>query len=147
MIIFENNSWQTRNDHPNDNWLEEFVGDSEVKQPKYVIDDNSELAKKIKTTSQFTIVEDENGEIVDINAIVDPSVELYARQETIKAKLSEIDELEIRPLAAIIAGTGTDEDTNRLNELEAEKAELRSELSVVVTSLTNIATNNTELAE
>lgn len=147
MIIFSNGSWQTRSDHPADNWLEEFIDNSEVKQPKYVINDDSELAKKIKTTSQFTIIENESGEIVDINTIIDPSVELYARQETIKAKLSEIDNLEIRPLAAIIAGVGTDEDTNKLKELEAEKAELRSELSVVVTSLTNIATNNTELTE
>ena len=56
--------------------------------------------------------------------------------------MSEIDRLEIRPLAAIMSGTGNDEDTNRLKKLESEKAELRNELSVVVASLTDVSEEN-----
>ena len=139
MIIFENHSWQTRTDKPNENWLSEFA---DVEQPKYVVDDNSELADKIMSTPQFVVVEDDNGNIVDIEPVIDPNTELYERQAEIKARLSEIDSLEIRPLAAIMSGTGNDEDTNRLKELESEKTELRNELSVVVASLTDVNEEN-----
>lgn len=139
MIIFENHSWQTRADKPNENWL---AGLADLEQPKYVVDDNSELADKIMSTSQFTVIEDGNGNIVDIEPIIDPNTELYKRQAEIKARLSEIDKLEIRPLAAIMSGTGNDEDTNRLKELESEKTELRNELSVVVASLTDVREEN-----
>lgn len=139
MIIFSNHAWQTRTDKPNENWLAEF---SDLEQPRYVVDDNSELADKIMSTSQFTVIEDDNGNIVDIEPIVDPNTELYERQAAIKARLSEIDSLEIRPLAAIMSGTGNDEDTNRLKKLESEKTELRNELSVVVASLTDVSEEN-----
>lgn len=139
MIIFSNHAWQTRTDKPNENWLAEF---SDLEQPKYVVDDNSELADKIMSTPQFTVVEDDNGNIVDIEPVIDPNTELYERQAEIKARLSEIDSLEIRPLAAIMSGTGNDEDTNRLKELESEKTELRNELSVVVASLTDVNEEN-----
>ena len=139
MIIFENHSWQTRTDKPNENWLSEFA---DVEQPKYVVDDNSELADKIMSTPQFVVVEDDNGNIVDIEPVIDPNAELYERQTEIKARLSEIDSLEIRPLAAIMSGTGNDEDTNRLKKLESEKTELRNELSVVVASLTDVSEEN-----
>lgn len=141
MIIFENHSWQTRTDKPNENWLSEFA---DVEQPKYVVDDNSELADKIMSTPQFVVVEDDNGNIVDIEPVIDPNAELYERQTEIKARLSEIDSLEIRPLAAIMSGTGNDEDTNRLKKLESEKTELRNELSVVVASLTDVNEENPE---
>ena len=55
MIIFENHSWQTRTDKPNENWLAELA---DLEQPKYVVDDNSELADKIMSTSQFTVIEE-----------------------------------------------------------------------------------------
>lgn len=139
MIIFSNHAWQTRTDKPNENWLAEF---SDLEQPKYVVDDNSELADKIMSTPQFAVVEDDNGNIVDIEPVIDPNAELYERQAEIKARLSEIDSLEIRPLAAIMSGTGNDEDTNRLKELESEKTELRNELSVVVASLTDVNEEN-----
>lgn len=44
-------------------------------------------------------------------------------------RFSEIDRARIRPLAAIVAGAGTDEDKSRLKALEEEAAQLRAELA------------------
>ena len=41
----------------------------------------------------------------------------------------ENDEQRIRPLAAIVAGVGTDEDKSRLKALEEEAAQLRAVLA------------------
>ena len=49
-------------------------------------------------------------------------------QDPIRA-LQEIDELTIRPLRAILANKGTQDDIDRLAELEEEAERLRAELS------------------
>ena len=51
------------------------------------------------------------------------------RAAKISRRFSEIDRARIRPLAAIVAGLGTDEDKSRLKELEEEAAQLRAELA------------------
>lgn len=51
------------------------------------------------------------------------------RAAEIARRFAEIDRERIRPLAAIAAGTATDEDRNKLAALEKEAAELRTELS------------------
>ena len=51
------------------------------------------------------------------------------RAAEIARRFAEIDRERIRPLAAIAAGTATDEDRNRLAALEEEATELRTELS------------------
>ena len=51
------------------------------------------------------------------------------RSAEIARRFAEIDRERIRPLAAIAAGTATDEDRNRLAALEEEATALRTELS------------------
>ena len=51
------------------------------------------------------------------------------RAAEISRRFSEIDRERIRPLAAIVAGAGTDEDKSRLAALEQEAAQLREELA------------------
>ncbi|MBP1578592.1 MAG: hypothetical protein J6B57_00720 [Oscillospiraceae bacterium] len=51
------------------------------------------------------------------------------RAAEIARRFSEIDRERIRPLAAIVAGVGTDEDKERLKALEEEAAALRVELA------------------
>lgn len=51
------------------------------------------------------------------------------RAAEIARRFAEIDRERIRPLAAIAAGTATDEDRNRLTALEEEATALREELS------------------
>lgn len=124
MIIFSNGSWQTRSDCPSHNWLEEYP---ESEQPAWTIDDNSELAAKIRITPCFNPIIDENGTLIDIEAIAEEQTAM--RRAEITTRLDELDGLEIRPLAAMVSGRGTDEDKTRLAAYEAEKAALRAELS------------------
>lgn len=51
------------------------------------------------------------------------------RAAKISRRFSEIDRARIRPLAAIVAGLGTDEDKSRLKALEEEASQLRAVLA------------------
>lgn len=51
--------------------------------------------------------------------------------EKIKNQLLELDSKAIRPIRAILAGTGSTEDTEKLNEVEKEAKKLRSELIIL----------------
>ena len=127
MIIFENHTYQVTSGRPNENYLEGL----ECEQPKWVIDDNSELAGKIFSTLFWEAVEDEDGNLTDI--IPAPSLVLEQSEEDKTAelmeRLDEIDRLAIRPLRAIAAGTATDEDREILAELERQAEEIRKELA------------------
>lgn len=136
MIIFANNAWQTQSDKPNENWLADYP---DLEQPLYVVDDNSELAQKIMVTPQFNVITDDDGQIIDIEPVEQPNAKLIERADRIKTRLAEIDSLEIRPIGAILVGSGSDEDKKRLEELEAEKVELRNELAEIMASLDNSA--------
>ena len=67
-------------------------------------------------------------------SIEESNEERIARENRLRAaeiarRFSEIDRERIRPLAAIVAGVGTDEDKNKLKELEEEATQLREELA------------------
>ena len=51
--------------------------------------------------------------------------------EKIKNQLLALDSKAIRPIRAILAGTGSAEDTEKLNEVEKEAKKLRSELTIL----------------
>jgi hypothetical protein len=63
--------------------------------------------------------------------LVDPTPEEAAaqRREEIQGRLAKIDIASIRPLRAISDGTATEYDRQKLADLEAEAAELRTELA------------------
>lgn len=123
MIIFENGSWQLDSEHPNDNWLE---GRLDLKQPKFVIPDNSELAVKIQTVQNPKFITDDNGELTDI---VEGEPTNEQKIQCLKQQLAELDLQAVRPLRAIAAGTATDEDKSRLTEIELQAETLRAEIA------------------
>ena len=127
MLVFENGGWQTSTESPDTNYLE----DTDEMQPKWVVHDNSEVAAKIMSaTRPWTPVEDENGNLTDIAEIPLSQDELnQQRVEEIKRQLEELDNQTNRPLRAILVGTSTDEDTDKLREIEAQAAILRAELA------------------
>ncbi|MBD5103797.1 MAG: hypothetical protein HDT47_02915 [Ruminococcaceae bacterium] len=127
MIIFENHTYQITGGCPNKNYLEGL----NCEQPKWVVDDNSELARKILSSACWKPVEDEKGNLIDIVIVDVPEHEPTAEEKTgeLKAQLDEIDRLAIRPLRAIAAGTATDEDRETLAELEKQAEEIRMELA------------------
>lgn len=55
--------------------------------------------------------------------------EVECRIQEIKSELYELDLQAIRPLRAILAGTQTDEDLEKLKEIENQAAELRVTLA------------------
>ena len=134
MIIFEDKSWQTQSGKPNENWLVDYP---DLEQPLYVVDDNSELAQKIMVTPQFNVITDDDGQIIDIEPVEQPNAKLIERANEIKLRLAEIDSLEIRPIGAILAGTGSQEDNEKLQAYEQEKIELRNELAEIMASMEN----------
>ena len=123
MIVFENGGWQTDSEHPDDNWLE---GRLDLKQPKFVIPDNSELAVKIQTFQNPKFITDDNGKLIDI---VEGELTNEQQVQFLKRQLNELDLQAVRPLRAIAAGTATDEDKSRLAEIESKAEELRAEIA------------------
>lgn len=123
MIVFENGGWQTDSEHPDDNWLE---GRLDLKQPKFVIPDNSELAVKIQTVQNPKFITDDNGKLIDI---VEGELTNEQQVQVLKRQLNELDLQAVRPLRAIAAGTATDEDKSRLSEIESQAETLRAEIA------------------
>lgn len=127
MIIFEDGSCRINPCNPDSNFLEGF----DCKQPKWVVDDGSELAGKILSAPSWEPVEDENGNLIDI--VISEAVQIKQSNEesieALKAELDEIDRQAIRPLRAIAAGTDTEEDTRILAELESRAEAIRSEIA------------------
>ncbi len=129
MIVFKDHTYQITGGCPNENYLEGL----DCEQPKWVVDDNSEVAGKILCAPSWEPVEDENGNLVDIVAIEPIAFEQNDEKkiEELKAQLDEIDRQAIRPLRAIAAGTDTEEDTKILAELETRAKEIRAEIAAL----------------
>ncbi len=125
MLIFENHSWQISSESVDTNYL---AGNTDCPQPKWVVHDNSEIAAKVISTPFWNPVEDDNGNLINIIP-VDPPITDEERILSLKSQLEELDGQAIRPLRAIAAGTGTEEDREILTELEQQAAELRRQIA------------------
>ena len=123
MIVFKNGCWQTDSDHPDDNWLDGL----ECEQPEWVTPDNSPLASKITSLGDIEPVTNEHGELIDVKS-PEPTTEQKIAE--LKQQLAELDLQAVRPLRAIAAVTGTDEDKARLSEIESQAETLRAEIAV-----------------
>lgn len=77
----------------------------------------------VETEVNYTLY---NGEYLTDVELAEKQKE--ATRKELIAQLSEIDEKEIRSMAAIAAGTATDEDRQRLTEYEAQKEAIRQHL-------------------
>lgn len=126
MIIFENKTWQTSTSAPDANYLKGI----DCEQPKWVIPDNSELAGKIMSTPYWKPVEDENGGLIDIIP-EEPPITDEERIAQLKSELEEIDRQAIRPLRAIAAGNDTEEDREKLAELEEQAEVVRLQIAKI----------------
>lgn len=128
MIVFENGGWQTDSEHPDGNWLE---GRLDLKQPKFVIPDNSELAIKIQTIQNPKFVIDDDGNLVDI---VEGKLTNEQQIQNLKQQLNDLDLEAVRPLRAIVAGTATEEDNTRLAAIESLAVSLREKIAALSNS-------------
>lgn len=63
MVIFNDHRWQQSSEFPDTN----FIPQGET-QPQWIVDDNSDLAKKIMSTPLWTSKEDSEGNLIDIVA-------------------------------------------------------------------------------
>lgn len=124
MLIFENGGWQTNSDYPDANYLK----DTSEMQPKWVVHDNSEVAAKVMSTPYWEAVENEEGQLVDIIPVVPPVTD-EEHISQLKNELEELDRQAIRPLRAVAAGNDTEEDRDKLAELEEQAEVIRLELA------------------
>lgn len=116
-----NKGYQTRSDVSNFNWLKS--------DDWYVVDDNSELAKKIITLyPRFDFVLDENGDLVDVKETPKTQEEIRLEKETaIKKRLAMLDENINRPTEDLYELTNTT-PYETVQKVIEEKKGLRSEL-------------------
>lgn len=141
MVVYEDHCYQECSLYPDTN----FIPENDERQPKWVVDDTSELANKIRNIWNWTPVEDEDGNLIDIEEVpyVPSQEELnQIRIDEIKNQLNNIDAKRIRPLAAISLGTADEEDIARLQELEDEANVLREELRTLTGSPYTVRSTN-----
>ena len=74
----------------------------------------------------------EDAELEQAEDVADFDADGFEQQATraaLLAELAAIDTATVRPLRAVLAGSGTDADQERLAELEAKAAEIRAKLA------------------
>ena len=121
MLVYRN-GYQINSAHPNDN----YSADTDC----WVVPDGSELANKIISTPYWEPVTDEDGNLINIIPI-EPPITPEEQIAELKNQLTAIDLQTVRPLRAVAAGTATDEDRDKLTELEAQAEELRAEIKTI----------------
>lgn len=75
MIVYKNKGFEQRTDKPNENWTNEDC---------YVVEDGTELANKIiQSYPYYNFIEDENGNLIDIEALENPKKLLELKQDKV----------------------------------------------------------------
>lgn len=137
VAIFNGEAWEIKKDFRvshkicDENFnIKDITEIGEIEENYLVSADIAELIK-----------ENPNNFKIQNNEIVQKTEEEYQeflnnkikKEETekIKNQLLELDSKAIRPIRAILAGTGSAEDTEKLNEVEKEAKKLRSELTIL----------------
>lgn len=137
VAIFNGEAWEIKKDFRvshkicDENFnIKDITEIGEIEENYLVTADIAELIK-----------ENPNNFKIQNNEIVQKTEEEYQeflnnkikKEETekIKNQLLELDSKAIRPIRAILAGTGSAEDTEKLNEVEKEAKKLRSELTIL----------------
>lgn len=91
----------------------------------FVVENNHKKGYEIRITEQAAEAWANTDEEVQ-------EQEKQARMEELKAELEALDLKTIRPLRAIQAGTGTEEDAERLENLEMLAVQVREQLNELV---------------
>ena len=110
MIIYSDGTWEVGAD------------ESVIPSGATVLSDDSPAAQKIREYDRVKLITSENSfEEVEVSPIKSEQAEIFA-------KLEELDLQAVRPLRAIVAGTATETDRQKLSEIEAEVKKLRKEI-------------------
>ena len=113
MIIYSDGTWEVGAD------------ESVIPSGATVLSDDSPAAQKIREYDRVRLIPSENS---SEEAEVSP---IKNEQEEIFAKLEELDLQAVRPLRAIVAGTATETDRQKLSEIETEVKKLRKEIGII----------------
>lgn len=137
VAIFNGKAWEIKKDFRvshkicDENFnIKDITEIGEIEEKYLVTADMAELIKenpnnfKIQNEEIAQKTEEEYQEFLD-NKIKKEEA------EKIKNQLLELDSKAIRPIRAILAGTGSAEDTEKLNEVEKEAKKLRNELIIL----------------
>ena len=137
VAIFNGKVWEIKKDFRvshkicDENFnIKDITEIGEIEENYLVSADIAELIKE--NPNNFKI---QNNEIVqkteeEYQEFLDNKIK-KEEAEKIKNQLLELDSKAIRPIRAILAGTGSAEDTEKLNEVEKEAKKLRSELTIL----------------
>ena len=113
MIIYSDGTWEVGAD------------ESVIPSGATVLSDDSPAAQKIREYDRVKLIPSENSsEEVEVSPIKNEQAEIFA-------KLEELDLQAVRPLRAIVAGTATETDRQKLSEIEAEAKKLRKEIGII----------------
>ena len=113
MIIYSDGTWEVGAD------------ESVIPSGATVLSDDSPAAQKIREYDRVKLIPSENSsEEVEVSPIKNEQAEIFA-------KLEELDLQAVRPLRAIVAGTATETDRQKLSEIEAEVKKLRKEIGII----------------
>ena len=112
MIIYSDGTWEVGAD------------ESVIPSGATVLSDDSPAAQKIREYDRVKLIPSENSsEEAEVSPIKNEQAEIFA-------KLEELDLQAVRPLRAIVAGTATETDRQKLSEIEAEVKKLRKEIGI-----------------
>ena len=112
MIIYSDGTWEVGAD------------ESVIPSGAMVLSDDSPAAQKIREYDRVKLIPSENSsEEVEVSPIKNEQAEIFA-------KLEALDLQAVRPLRAIVAGTATETDRQKLSEIEAEVKKLRKEIGI-----------------
>lgn len=113
MIIYSDGTWEVGAD------------ESVIPSGATLLSDDSPAAQKIREYDRVKLIQSENSsEEAEVSPIKNEQAEIFA-------KLEELDLQAVRPLRAIVAGTATETDRQKLSEIEAEVKKLRKEIGII----------------
>lgn len=137
VAIFNGKAWEIKKDFRvshkicDENFnIKDITEIGEIEE-KYLV--TADMAKLIKENpNNFKIQNEEIAQKTEeeYQEFLDNKIK-KEEAEKIKNQLLELDSKAIRPIRAILAGTGSAEDTEKLNEVEKEAKKLRNELIIL----------------
>lgn len=111
MIVYNDGTWECGAD-------EDAAPENAV-----ILPDDSAVAQQIRQYERVQlIVSADNSDNIQV-------IPLKDRHRVILAELDRMDLQAVRPLRAIVAGTATETDRQKLTEIEEQVAQLREELA------------------
>ncbi len=137
--VFENNEWSIKSDY-RQNYLK--VDENLQVQEITTIGEQEGFYLVDKTTGEEIKQNPNNFKIQNDEIIQKTESEIEAENkqkekenkiENLKNQLSILDNLAIRPLRAILSGNSTEDDNNKLIEIEEEAQSLRTQLNNLTT--------------